>query len=126
MSQQLISHSPDLSRLSAEGYDIAVSHGHLLVRDVPYLDGSGQVVRGVLAKALTLTGNTADRPGDHTVHLAGPYPHDADRRPLSAVNSSGFFNLIPGLTAQFVLSRKPHGGYTDSLRAHDQLLPTAV
>lgn len=113
MSQQPISRSPDLSRLRTEGYDIVVSHGHLLVRDVPYLDSSGQIVRGVLAKALTLNADVADRPGDHTAYLAGPQPFDIARQGLDVVNSSGSFNLTPELIAQFRLSRKPQGGYAD-------------
>lgn len=113
MSARLISRSPDLSRLRAEGYDIVVAHGHLLVRDVPYLDGSGRLVRGTLIKALTLTGDVADRPNDHTVYLAGPVPHDVEGRPLTAVANSGTFNLIPELSAQHRLSRKPREGYAD-------------
>lgn len=113
MSPRLISRSPDLSRLRAEGYDIVLAHGHLLVRDVPYLDGSGRPVRGTLIKALTLTGDVADRPNDHTVFLAGPLPHDVERRPLTAVADSGTFNLIFELPAQHRLSRKPSDGYPD-------------
>lgn len=97
--------------MRAEGYDIAVSHGHLVVRDVPYLDGDGRIVRGVLLKPLTLTGDVAGPPNDHTVHLAGPLPHDGAHRSLTAVNSSGEFNVVPGLPAQHLLSRKPAGGY---------------
>lgn len=113
MSQQPISHSPDLARLRAEGFDIRVEHGHLVVRDVPYLDADRRIVRGMLVKPLTLTGYVAESPrNDHTVRLAGPRPHDAQGRRLDVVNSEAAYRL-PGVTAQFLLSRKPAGGYGD-------------
>jgi hypothetical protein len=37
MSRRPIDLSPDLLRLQNEGYDIAIRHGFLLVRDVPYV-----------------------------------------------------------------------------------------
>jgi len=122
VSQRPISHSPDLSRLRAEGFDIRVEHGHLVVRDVPYLDAGRQVVRGTLVKPLTLTGDVAESPrNDHTIFLTGPRPYDAQGRPLDVVNSEVAYN-VPGLTAQFRLSRKPAGGYAD----YYQLVTTYV
>lgn len=110
MSQRPMSHNPDLARLRSDGFGIRIGHGHLVVRDVPYLDADRRVVRGTLVKALTLTGDVAESPrNDHTVRLAGPRPHDADGRPLDVVNSAAAYSL-PGVTAQFLLSRKPTGG----------------
>ncbi len=60
MSQRPISLSPHLSRLRADGFDLLIDRGYLVVRDVPYLDASGTIVQGTLVKALT--------PGD----VAGP------------------------------------------------------
>src|SRR3954452_22194648 len=113
MSQRPISLSPDLSRLRSEGYDIRIEEGYLLVRDVPYLDAAGAVVRGTLVKALTLSGDVAARPGDHTAFLIGPAPHDGDRRVLRAVNSSVRQQVLPGLIVDHYLSQKPADGYAD-------------
>ena len=38
MSQQLISHSPDLKRLRDEGYEIEVRGGYLLIHHIPFVD----------------------------------------------------------------------------------------
>jgi biotin operon repressor len=40
MSLQLISRSPDLKQLRDEGYEIEVNGGHLVVHQIPYVNGS--------------------------------------------------------------------------------------
>lgn len=52
MSQQLISHSQDLSRLRQEGYDIEIMSGHLLLKSVPYVNSNREVRRGMLVAPL--------------------------------------------------------------------------
>jgi len=47
MSHQLINHSSDLKRLRDEGYDIEIKSGHLLVKDVPYVNSNKEVKRGI-------------------------------------------------------------------------------
>ena len=44
----LINHSPDLKKLRDEGYDLEVRSGHLLVKDVRYVNSHKKVARGVL------------------------------------------------------------------------------
>ncbi len=114
MSQQLISRSPDLGRLRADGYDIEVQSGFLMVRAVPYLDAGKGIVFGTLVKALTLSGDVADYQGDHTIFLAGPTPHDADGSPLQRViNATAQQEPLPGVVVDHVLSNKPTAGYVD-------------
>lgn len=114
MSQRPISLSPDLSRLRAEGYDLRVERGFLVVRDVPYLDTAGTIVRGTLVKALTLAGDVADAPGNHTVLLAGPMPHDGQGQPMTnVVHSPTRQEPLPGLPVDYLLSHKPAQGYPD-------------
>jgi len=48
MSSALIGRSPDLKRLRDEGYDIAVVDGYVIMRDVPYVNGTREVKRGIL------------------------------------------------------------------------------
>jgi len=48
MSQELISHSPDLKRLREEGYFVQIQGGFLLLRDVPYVNAQQQVRTGTL------------------------------------------------------------------------------
>ena len=114
MSQQLISRSEDLSRLRADGYNVEVVAGHLLVRDVPFLGPDRAHVRGTLVKPLTLSGDVADYQGDHTILLTGPAPCDTAGTPLNRViHSAVQQEPVPGVVASHLLSNKPSQGYRD-------------
>lgn len=114
MSQRLISRSEDLSRLRADGYNVEVVAGHLLVRDVPFLGPGRTSVRGTLVKPLTLTGDVADYQGDHTILLTGPAPHDAVGSPLHRVIHSPIQQEpVPGVVVCHLLSNKPPQNYRD-------------
>ena len=65
MQSALTSRSPDLLRLRDEGYEVEVRSGHLLVHNVPYVNASGQVVRGTIISDLTLAGDATARPANH-------------------------------------------------------------
>ena len=108
MSRRPIARSADLSRLLADGYHVAVRHGHLVVSDVPYVNQNREVLRGTLVMPLTLANDVTVNPVDHTTHFIGEYPCDQLGAQLGAiVNSSGTFELAPGLVAQHSFSAKP-------------------
>jgi hypothetical protein len=110
MSQQLIARSPDLARLRNEGYDIAITAGFLIVRDVPYVTPTGTVARGVLLSQLDETVT----PTTHVVFFAGETPCASDGTPLQQlIISAGKQALGDGLEADFQFSHKPATGYTD-------------
>jgi hypothetical protein len=114
MSSELINRSQDLARLRDEGYDIAVTAGHLLVRHVPYVAAGGQVVYGTVVSRLELAGDVTSRPADHVVFFAGETPRDRHGAPLTRViNSSGRQDLGGGLIVEHVFSSKPPSGYAD-------------
>lgn len=114
MSQQLISRSPDLKRLRDEGYDIAVVSGHLLVRDIPYVNAKAEVQHGTLATALSLAGNVTTRPGTHVAHFAGEYPCNKDGVELAKIkHQSRRHQLAEGITVDHSFSSKPANGYPD-------------
>lgn len=48
MSQKQIDHSPDLSRLQNEGYEIEVKDAYLIIHSVPYMNASREIARGIL------------------------------------------------------------------------------
>lgn len=79
MSQLPISRSPDLSRLRAEGYNISVEGGHLVMRDVPYLTPSKQIARGILADPYN---DASGQPANHTMWMSGEKPCDENGQPL--------------------------------------------
>lgn len=114
MSQRPISHSPDLRRLQDEGYDIAIIAGHLLLRQVPYVDESGRVEYGTLVSTLDLAGEVTTVPGTHVVTFQGGTPCDKDGNPLTKIiNSSRRKDLGNGLVIDHTFSSKPEGGYLD-------------
>lgn len=114
MSRELINRSPDLKRLREEGYFVLVRGGFLVMRDVPYVDASRQVRRGVLISSLTLAGDQTRPPDTHVVHFDGDYPCLPDGSPIQAIaHQTGSFNLGEGLTARHSFSSKPAEGYRD-------------
>lgn len=112
MSLQLINLSPDLNQLREDGYFIQVKNGHLLVRDVPYVDARKRVRIGTLVSTLTLAGDKTQKPDTHVVYFDGDMPCDSNGSPLSGiVNQSK--NEVHGISIKHMFSSKPAGGYKD-------------
>lgn len=111
MSKQLIDRSPDLKKLRDKGYHIEIIDGYLLVRDVPYLNGSRELRLGILVSALRTTGSAAAPPADHVVLFAGETPCDTTGTPLTKVIvDSTPRQLNHNLTTHHRFSSKPAGG----------------
>ena len=108
MSRRPIARSADLSRLLAEGYDIAVRAGHLVVSRIPYVTAGRTVAYGTLITRLDLQDDKTKAPDDHTIFFVGQYPCDKDGRPIEAIrNSSGSVKIAEGLVADHRFSAKP-------------------
>lgn len=88
MSRRPIARSSDLSRLLAEGYDIAVRAGYLVVSRIPYVTASKAVGYGRLITPLTLRDDRTTPPDDHTLYFAGEYPCDKDGSLIEAIRNS--------------------------------------
>src|SRR6266700_4640350 len=115
MSQQLINRSPDLKQLRDEGYDIEIRHGHLLIKNVPYVT-SGKTVRlGTLVSELTLAGDVTAPPGTHVALFEGEHPCNKDGTEITKIkHASGRQQLGDNLVVDHSFSSKPlSGGYTD-------------
>ena len=114
MSEQLVNHSPDLRRLRDEGYDIEIRSNYLLVRQVPYVTADRVVARGILVSELSTSGSTTTTPNNHVVTFAGSIPCDDHGRELNVIiNQRGSFPVDGTLTASYMFSSKPAGGYPD-------------
>jgi len=112
MQQQLINHSPDLSRLLKEGFDISVDGGYLMTRHIPYVDAEKVVKYGTLVCILTLaTPTRTGQPPDHTIFFCGSTPCDAKGMALnSIINNSNKQRLTSELTVDHYFSSKPRSG----------------
>ena len=114
MQSALISRSPDLLRLRDEGYEVEVRSGHLLVHGVPYVNASGQIVRGTLVSDLTLAGDATVRPANHVAWFVGDHPCDRAGRQTTAIkHGTATYQLAADITAQHAFSNKPAAGYPD-------------
>jgi hypothetical protein len=113
LSSTVVSRNADLTRLRDEGYDLAIEHGFLLVRGVPFVNAHRQVRRGTLVWALTLTGEHAEPPDTHQVMWIGEFPCRADGTEISGLGRGGGGDLGGGLVADFTFSNKPAAGLPD-------------
>jgi Domain of unknown function (DUF6791)/ThiF family len=108
VSHKLISHSRDLKRLRDEGYNLEIRAGHLLVKDVPYVNSRGEVQRGTLVSTLTLAGDVTTRPDDHVAHFMGDYPCHKDGKEIEQIrNQSVGRVLAEGVSIDHTFSAKP-------------------
>jgi len=114
MSQQLISRNADLQKLRTDGFDVHVKGSYLVMRGVPYVNGSKEVLRGTLVSELSLAGDDTIRPSTHVVYFAGEYPCNADGSELTKIrHQSVETHLDRDLTVHHSFSSKPPGGYFD-------------
>jgi ThiF family len=74
----LASRNPDLKRLLEQGYSLAVDSNYLVVRDVPYLDATGQLQWGAIVAKLVFEDAVTVHPEDHQVFWAGLRPCGLD------------------------------------------------
>jgi hypothetical protein len=118
MSQRLISRSPDLKRLRDEGYDLAVVAGHLLLRDVPYLNAAREIQRGVLVSTLNLADDVTCTPDTHVAYFIGSYPCHVTGAEIEQIRHGGRHELARDLVVNHSFSNKPIGGY---LNYYDKL-----
>lgn len=127
MSRQLVSLSPDLSRLESEGFDIEIRDVNLLVKDVPYVTSSREVAYGVLVSELSTNGAVTIAPNTHEIWFAGSLPCDnyGNEIPL-LINQRTQFNFGPELVCSFSFSRKPLSGrydnYYDKITSYVRIL----
>ena len=107
MSRQLIARSPDLQQLQNEGFDLEIRAGHLLIKDVPYVNASREIKRGILISTLDLNGDQSARPGSHVAMWTGEHPCHHDGRIISAItNPSQPQDLGSDIRADFTFSAK--------------------
>jgi len=111
MSQRPISLSKDLQRLRADGYDVAIGAGHLLVRNVPYVNRRREIGRGTLVSELTLACDVTCPPSTHVAYFVGEEPCDSSGTPLTKIiNASTRTKLAEGLVVDHTFSSKPSSG----------------
>lgn len=108
MSQTLVSRSPDLSRLRADGYNIEFkAPAHLVVSEVPYVNAQKQVARGILVSELDMAGESTAQPQNHVAYFAGECPCGPDGSQLPGTSRIDPTQTFGGVVVSHQLSRKP-------------------
>ncbi|WP_306598826.1 ThiF family adenylyltransferase [Geothrix sp. 21YS21S-2] len=116
MSRQLINRSQDLKNLWEEGYSLRIKSGHLLVKNVPYVNSRREILRGTLVMKLNLAGDETARPEDHVAYFAGEQPCFEDGTEIEKIkNPAGPQTLAEGVVVDRCFSAKPQpsGFYPD-------------
>ncbi len=108
-----ISRNPDLKQLFDEGFDLEIKHGHLVIKDVPYVASDKTIKRGLLIFPLCV--DAADNtitPSSHTAFFAGDAPCDANGTVITAIlHDSNGHQIGSDLFARHMFSAKPPSGY---------------
>lgn len=112
MLLRLVSRNADLSRLRADGLDVSIGKSrHLFIRGVPYVTGSKEIKRGIIASALDLAGEITMPPETHVVFFVGEPPCDEHGTVLPGVSVNTNQALgEEGLSPNHQISRVPKTG----------------
>lgn len=112
MSQKPINLRADVARLLDEGYEVAIEHQHLVMRNVPYVNALRQVKHGMLISTLDGSFSEQVRPSDHVIMFVGEFPCDRSGKPLEAIrNSTGNANVADQWIINHCFSSKPKRGH---------------
>lgn len=107
MSGSLTSRSTDLSHLIADGYEVAVVSGHLIITNVPYVTRGREVAFGTLVSELSMVNDVTVKPGTHVVYFSD-VPCDVNGEPLTKlVIQETAIAVAEGITMQAMFSSKP-------------------
>lgn len=113
MSSIVVGRNPDLKRLRDEGFDVSIKQGYLFIKDVPLVNEQREIKLGVLISALSLAGETVNKPDTHVLMLIGDYPCNEHGQRLTQLEHGGTQELGGGVTVNFSFSNKPADGYPD-------------
>lgn len=127
MLREQISLSPDLVRLIADGYEVSVVGGHLLLGNIPYVTSQREVRYGTLVSTLTLAGERTAKPDTHVVYFHGEHPCDKDGKELIAIrHDARTRQLAPGVAVDRSFSSKPPVGfyadYYEKMTTYERIL----
>lgn len=112
--------NPDLQKLIDRGYAVAFDSGYLVVRDIPYLDGVGELKIGAIVATLVYRDNNeVAYQDDHQVYFAGGAPYQLDGtaipqlsdRPAALPLSDACKDVV--VERRFSNKRKGTNGYDD-------------
>src|ERR1022692_1415806 len=110
MSSSATAPDSPIDELLADGYDLMLHHGHLVVRRIPYRGATGVMKDGMLVLPITdNNGTIASGVTDHTIWFSGEDPlGDSGSNLASRFHPAR--DIGTGDVATHQLSFKPEGG----------------
>jgi hypothetical protein len=105
MFLELANHNDDLKRLLEKGYAISEDEGFLIVRDIPYLDSSGQCQKGAIVSTIQYLDGKKVRPNDHQLFFAGSHPYGLDGSPIKGLGGGPTRVALPPASKDVVIQR---------------------
>lgn len=111
MSDVVADHNSDLKRLQNEGYEIEIKQGCCIIYNIPYLDSTLSIQKGIIVSPVIVTGDTIKYDNNHVAYFAGSMPYRKSGEPLSAIINSPNNTIFAGIQMNYMLSNKPVGGY---------------
>ena len=112
---ELANHNEDIRRLLDKGYALRIDEGHLVVRDIPYLDHQLDLQVGAIVAKLDFIDKVRVKQVDHQIYFAGSAPYGLNGQPVP--NLGGGPSTISLSKTDVVIQRsfsnKPEGGFVD-------------
>lgn len=109
MSTKPTVRNPSVLQLIDDGFEIEITHQHLLVHSVPYINQSGDVKLGILACTYSELDAQDIAPQDHTMWFKGERPFRANGQEMSHVINHDQGQILFGdFKTDFYLSNKPN------------------
>jgi len=114
MSQLQINRKEDLKQLRDEGYDVTIFDGHIVVRQIPFVNSNREIKYGILLSEYNISGEEIQKPKNHVMRFSGEYPCHADGSEIAGIKHSALNNKLPsGIKINFSFSNKPQGGFNN-------------
>ncbi|MEN9849022.1 MAG: hypothetical protein RL368_1762 [Pseudomonadota bacterium] len=104
MLAKLASHNPDIDLLIKTGYAVAIdSSGHLIIRDIPYLDAQLGLKWGAIVSTFRTIDGDIIKQNDHVIYFAGEMPYGLDGKSMSYLGGGAHDRLVLSEAAQDVV-----------------------
>ncbi|MFY0627563.1 MAG: ThiF family adenylyltransferase [Reichenbachiella sp.] len=116
MYKDLAAHNEDIDKLLKKGYALAIDSNHLVIRDIPYLDSSGDLQVGAIVSVLEFIDEFKVKMKDHQIYFCGSHPCELDGSSIKNLGGGPVqVHLASGdLIVQRSFSNKPPSGrFTD-------------
>ena len=105
MFHELVNHNDDIRRLVKKGYAVAFDSNHLIVRDIPFLDGARNLQNGAIVAKLEFIDQVRVTQTDHQVFFAGSVPHGIDGAPIPNLGGRPTQLILSEASADVVVQR---------------------